>query len=260
MWYEVEAACGCHIGKVRGNNEDNFFFDGKNLPVENNGLSDILYAAATTRQNLSFAVFDGMGGENFGEMASFAASEQMKQTKRRFAEYLLLPRMRMHNLVMELNDAVVQSMKICQTEHMGTTMVSLHVWGRKAYACNLGDSRAYLLRKGTLRQLSKDHVSNRPGRKSKKPPLTQHLGLDPDEMLIEPHIVGVELKPNDVFLLCSDGLTDMLTDEEIREQLNKTDKMDACADYLLQAALENGGRDNITVIACRIKDSASERN
>lgn len=244
----IQAACGCNVGKIRKNNEDNFYFDGSYLPQDNSGLAVTARWDIRLKSSLSLAVFDGMGGENFGEAASFAAARAMAAGK---PAGLLVPRQGyLEKLTLALNDAVVRSKKEHCTEHMGTTMVILHVTSRYGYVCNVGDSRAYRLRGGELLQLSQDHVIKRPGKS--KAPLTQHLGIDPEEMLLEPYIVREPLKKGDTWLLCSDGLTDMLPDGEIAHILLASPDAAVCVERLIQGALEQGGRDNVTAIVCKI--------
>lgn len=252
MGFKIEAACCCHIGKVRKNNEDNFYFDGKYLDVENDGLKVPAYVKTAVKRGLSYAVFDGMGGENFGEIASYAAARTMQQAKRSLGEYLISEKEYLNRLSMRLNDAVLQAKREQCTDRMGTTLVSLNFCGKSVYVCNIGDSRAYRLRDGEFLQLSRDHVEHRPGKEHKKAPLTQHLGIDPEDMVIEPYIVKEEMRKNDIYLLCSDGLTDMLNDLEISRLLQEYPNVEECAEQLVQAALENGGRDNITVIVCNV--------
>lgn len=253
MGFAVEAACGCDTGMVRKNNEDNFCFDGKFLEAENDGLREPVTAERPVKNGFYAAVFDGMGGENFGERASYAAARQMGRKKRTLAEFFLPEEKYLNDLAMELNDAVLKAQRELCTERMGSTMVSLCFSGRWVYTCNLGDSRAYRLRAGQLLRLSVDHVEERPGRGTKKAPLTRYLGIDPEEMRIEPHIARGEVKRDDVYLLCSDGLTDMLTDPEISGIMAKANDAKACVQELIQAALAHGGRDNITAVVCRIK-------
>ena len=83
--------------------------------------------------------------------------------------------------------------------------------------------------------------------------MTQHLGMDPQEVLLEPYINKYDLLPGDQYVLCSDGLTDMLEDKDIVEILQKTGSAKDAALQLVNAALEHGGKDNITVIICRIR-------
>lgn len=252
MGFSIEAACCCHTGKVRKNNEDNFYFDGKCLEVENNGLRNPAYIDASVKRGLCYAVFDGMGGENFGEIASFAAARQMQQTERTLGDYLIPEKKYLIRLSLQLNEAVLQAKREQCTDRMGTTMVALYFSGRYVYVCNIGDSRAYRLRDGEFLQISEDHVESRPGREHKKAPLTQHLGINPEDMLIEPYIAKGELRKGDMYLLCSDGLTDMLSNLEISCLMHDSISIDECASQLIQAALEKGGRDNITVIVCKI--------
>ena len=252
MSFVIEAACGCNKGRIRKNNEDNFFFDGKCLEAENDGLKNPAYIDSPMKRGLCYAVFDGMGGENFGEIASFAAARKMQQTERTLGDYLISEKKYLNRLSVSLNEAVLQAKREQCTDRMGTTMVALYFSGRYVYVCNIGDSRAYRLRDEEFLQISEDHVEHRPGREHKKAPLTQHLGIDPEDMLIEPYIAKGEVKKGDMYLLCSDGLTDMLSNLEISCLMHDSECVDECVERLIQAALEKGGRDNITVIVCRI--------
>jgi len=101
-------------------------------------------------------------------------------------------------------------------------------------------------------QVSKDDTERlvHPGRS--KPALTQCLGIEEDQMEIEPHIAKGKLEPGDRYLLCSDGLTDMLSNLEVSQLLLSGEDPRDCADKLIAAALERGGRDNVTVIVCEI--------
>jgi len=248
----MEAACGCNIGKIRKNNEDNFYFAGRCLESENSGLRNPVCYDEPLKHGFCVAVFDGMGGENFGEIASYTAARQMQQTERTFADFFVLEKKYLQRLTMQLNTAVVNAAKELCTERMGTTLVALYYTSRHVYVCNVGDSRAYRLRDGEFLQISQDHVEARPRGKSKKAPLTQHLGIDPEDMLIEPYIAKGDLKRGDQYLLCSDGLTDMLTNFEISDIMLNSEDAESCVQALIQAALEHGGRDNITAIVCRL--------
>lgn len=253
MRWTIQAACGCNTGKVRKNNEDNFFFDSKCLEMYNNGLESNFYFEKPLRSGLCISVFDGMGGENFGEVASFSAAHQMQIHKKKFTDFFIPANKYLTQLTNRLNKAVVKAqMEMC-TDRMGTTMVSLYYANNRIYIYNVGDSRAYHLRKGVLSQKSVDHVEKRPGKEIKKAPLTQYLGFGTDEFLLEPHITEVEPKKDDIYLLCSDGLTDMLTDKEIADILLENNEVSVCAKKLMQSALDHGGRDNITVIVCKIR-------
>lgn len=252
MAYLIQAACLCNMGRVRRNNEDNFFFDGEYLPEINEGIRAPLLMEQSTSERVYLAVYDGMGGENYGETASFTAAKASAGQKTGMLDRFRSEEKYLENLAMRLNDAVVEQEKLLNTDRMGTTMAAVSFLGRSACVCNVGDSRVYLFRDGTLRQLSVDHVSSRPQRPGRKAPLIQHLGIDPEEMLIDPSVMQVSLQHGDCFLICSDGITDMLTDNEISSILGSCPDPSQCVQSLTEAALCNGGRDNITAIVCRV--------
>lgn len=252
MAYILNAACLCNTGKVRKNNEDNFYFDGKCLESDNDGLKNPAFYEDRLRSGFCVSVFDGMGGENFGEVAAFTAAREMQQMEREFADFFISERKYLNRLVTRINNAVVSAQKELLTGHMGSTMVVLYFTAHHVYSCNLGDSRAYRLRDGEFLQISHDHVDSRPRKGGKKAPLTQHLGIDPEEMLIEPYIAKGELRRGDQYLLCSDGLTDMVSNFEIADILLETEDVETCVRKLIDTALEHGGRDNVTAIVCRI--------
>ena len=248
----IESACGCTTGKVRKNNEDNFYYYGKCLEANNNGLKNPVSFEECLKRGILLAVFDGMGGENFGEVASYAAARQLQQTERVFSDFFIPEKQYLERLTEQLNIAVVNAKKEMLTERMGSTMVSLYFAGKYVYVCNVGDSRAYRLRDGEFLQLSVDHIEKRPGREGKKAPLTQHLGIEPEYLQIEPFIAKGKVERGDRYLLCSDGLTDMLTNFEICDIMLQSEDVESCVNNLIHAALEHGGRDNITAIVCRL--------
>lgn len=252
MRFTFDAACGCNIGKIRKNNEDNFFFDNKCLELDNQGLRNIACFSDILRNGLCLAVFDGMGGENFGEVASFTAARQMQALTRSLSDYFVSERKYLLKMTAQLNDAIVKAKEELCTDRCGSTMVALYFSSGYVYACNVGDSRAYRLRDGEFLQLSVDHVEKRPEGERKKAPLTQHLGIDPEDMQIEPYIAKGKIHRGDTYLLCSDGLTDMLTNFEIVDIMLAYPEPADCVHQLIQAALANGGRDNITAIVCKM--------
>ena len=105
---------------------------------------------------------------------------------------------------------------------------------------------------GEFLLLSEDYVESRINADEKKPRLTQYLGIDPEEVLIEPYIVKGDLRMDDQYLLCSDGLTDMLGNVEIVSILVGTESEEACAQKLIDTALEEGGKDNVAMIEGQI--------
>ena len=250
MNFTIQAACISSRGLVRRNNEDNYYFNGVCLPAVHDDSTPLLTLEHALSAPLFTAVFDGMGGENFGELASFAAADRMR------ALLAAKPSFRdadgfLDELCQDLNRAVVAREEELLTSRMGTTAAMILFSGDAAHVCNVGDSRIYLSRGGMLHQLSVDHVEELPpAHRSRKAPLTQHLGIPEDDFLIEPHIQSLALQRDDFFLICSDGVTDMLRDDEIAEILRCSASPSAAVLGLLDGALENGGRDNITAIVC----------
>lgn len=256
MHYRVQGACVCHMGRVRGNNEDNFFFDGQCMDAKNLGLSKPLVMEANCPVRL--AVFDGMGGANYGEIAAYTAAKEMQSIKHSPMSWLFPMEKRQNALVCRLNQGVLQASERMPCSGMGTTMAMLDLAAGSCFCCNVGDSRIYCLRDGKFRQLSTDHVSLSPGKNGGKPGLTQCLGLDPGLAQLSPTHGKGRLCRGDMFLLCTDGLTDMLDDGQIREILISERLVQCAASELLRAALEKGGRDNITAIVCKIDAEGGE--
>ena len=142
----------------------------------------------------------------------------------------------------------------------GATLTTLLLADGEAYAANIGDSRCYLYRDSCLSRLSEDHTAVQrlialgiiePAEAKTHPErhrLTQHLGIFPDELIIQPHTVQLPVRPGDRFLLCSDGLTDMLEEEDLSALLRSQTAAPACAAALYQLAMQRGGKDNISVL------------
>lgn len=247
---KIVSACGCNTGCVRSSNEDNLYFNGEILPRDNCGMEGVLTASETLVAPVFFGVFDGMGGEAYGEVASYIAAEELRllPTTASCAE--------LQDVLKRANDKICSAAQERLCSVIGTTAAVLRLESHLACVINVGDSRVYRLRNGELRQLSTDHTDKemllRYGIEGRKPRLTQHLGIDPTEMLIEPSAWQGDLVAEDVFLLCSDGLSDMLSAEEIAEGLSLVHPAD-CVKTLVGTALSNGGRDNVTVIVARVE-------
>ena len=231
--YQLQAACCSDRGIIRGNNEDNIYFDRKYLEAESSGTDGILRASynvplKSDDGGILFAVFDGIGGSQCGEYASFIAAH----TADAFCSMIL--------------DAVAGEYNAVD---MGTTAVSLFFYAGRAWCSNVGDSRCYLLRGDELYRISTDHTTeealNALGFRGIKPQLTQCVGMDPDNTRIIVSQKDFPFARGDVFLLCSDGLTDMAADEEIAAVLGESENP---ASALVELALKNGGRDNVTCI------------
>lgn len=254
MSLKICAACGCNKGKIRANNEDNFYFNGDILPADNRALSTVLTAERPLENDFCAAVFDGMGGEQFGELAAYAAARQMKDRLAAGAWKELETEKRLETLTIDLNAAVLGKARELLTRHMGATLAGLLFHDGRAWAFNLGDSRIYLERGGVLHRLSVDHVDSRPLFSGKgKGSLSQYLGIDEEEFVVEPSIGSAEVREGDRFLICSDGLTDMLGEDEILAVLTGARSAEAAVEKLIAQALDHGGRDNVTVIVCAVR-------
>ena len=260
MYYKIEAACGCNKGKIRQRNEDNLYFAEKSLEMKNSGLKQIIYLEEKLKDKQIFAIFDGMGGEEYGDIASFIAAKTFKGTIDSELDFHISPRDFYKRVCMKMNNDVYCEASRLMTERMGTTIVSLYFERKNIYVCNLGDSKAFRIRNGEFLQLTKDHIEKNFINQKCKPGLTQYLGIDPNEMTIEPYIAKGELQKGDWYLLCSDGLTDMLSNFEISDYILKNQNVEEAVNILMQESLNKGGKDNITVMACKIVGEVGVEN
>ena len=207
-----------------------------------------------------FLVADGMGGHNAGDLASRtcidAFVEQLKITKKR------TPVSCMEEAVREANRAIFEKAK--EDSHyqgMGTTLVGMTVEDGVAYIINIGDSRLYQLR-GGIRQITTDHslveemvLSGEIGKDEmrthpNKNIITRALGTTRDP---KPDCFELEVRTGDLYLLCSDGLSNMMDDKTIESVACDSEKtLDNIGIKLVQMANEAGGKDNISVVLIRI--------
>jgi serine/threonine protein phosphatase PrpC len=206
-----------------------------------------------------FAVADGMGGAQAGEVASKLAAAALEDTDSGSSK----GRERVVSLIQEANRRVYERANADPaTSGMGTTMTVALVEGQMVTIGHVGDSRAYLVRAGHLEQLTEDHsLVNELLKSGKLSPLeaethpqrsviTRAVGTDPD---VDVDAFTVDAQEGDVFLLCSDGLTDMVGDKDILDVVERyPDDLDRMAKSLVSAANRGGGEDNITVIAFTI--------
>ena len=255
----VNAAVISHIGNVRTNNEDNFYFDGMLMQPDevNEGCS--IRVSRTADYHL-FAICDGMGGLEGGERASYIGVSGMKELYRpgldtRFQEAVQEYAMKATDLILE--DAANTG----KGQKEGTTMVMLYMSGRKGYVANIGDSRVYVIRQGRLAQISKDHsvvfqkmlrgeLTREQARKHPQANAISHFMGMAREKIHDDYVSYEEfdLVNGDRFLICSDGLSDLLSFERIEHILGSANTPIHVARKLVLDALEMGGKDNTTVI------------
>lgn len=257
----LQIASGTDVGKVRKHNEDSLAVDAAR------GL--VILA-------------DGMGGHNAGEIASGMATNLIKteigsaldehhsfaidpETGRSEAQDLL------RDQITKANSSIYQiSQSQSRYSGMGTTLVAALFYDNRVTVAHVGDSRLYRLRGDTLEQLTKDHsliqeqldigvITREEAEHSTNQNLVMRaLGVE-EEVVPEMH--DFDTQPGDLYLLCSDGLTDMVNDDDITGLLKAagTD-LDACAQSLVQRANDNGGRDNVSVVLIRVaRDYAASR-
>lgn len=227
-----------------------------NLGPDVTSIGDSAFSKCSALGTIQFGVFDGMGGENYGEQASFTAASEMQALTGKPKLFYQSGGKYLGNLALALNDAVFRRAQELMTSRMGTTMAALYFSGNRVYVCNVGDSRVYRLRDHVFAQLSQDHVSKRVPAPGRKAPLTQHLGMNPEDVRIEPFVIKDSMQSGDIYLMCSDGLTDMVDNLALSDILSRSENPEQCALNLLQAALDGGGKDNITIIVCRIQETS----
>ena len=215
-------------GKVRENNEDRWLI-------------------RDSRGVLLLAVADGVGGEAGGEHASAAAVDALAD---RFYGALAKQDIRsaLGAAVRDANDAVVRSAGQ-RGDRSATTLVAAAIRGREATIVNVGDSRAYLIRKRKPRQLTTDHSG------AGAHEITRFVG---DERGIQPDMFVETLHTGDRLILCSDGLTRHVPDDEIARRAARREPWRA-ANELVELANARGGEDNVTVVVYKARRSALVR-
>jgi PPM family protein phosphatase len=239
----LSSFAGSDVGRTRSGNEDSYFC-GRTV----------------------FAVADGLGGHQGGEVASAAAVAPLAALDgREFAD----PDQAAEALAVAIREANSAILDRAAGDPglwgMGTTMTAAAVAGDShLQLAHVGDSRAYLLRDGDLEQLTTDHtVVGELVRRGRLTPeqaaihpersiLTRAVGLDPRVLVDTPDPVG--LRPGDQVLLCSDGLTEAVADDRIAELLSAGADGETACRSLIDAANAAGGPDNITVVLIRVDE------
>ncbi len=233
-------------GKVRAENQDSFV-------IENIEKRDCVAAV----------LCDGMGGASAGSIASTLASKTYMNylVERIMASRAKNPDVKRHmmNACRKAND-IVYSYSCFNTDYagMGTTMVAATIMGNMAVIANVGDSRAYLVSKYRITQLTKDHsyvqtlvdkgiiTSENAKHHPKKNVLMQALGSEDG---VQCDVFTQKLGRGDRLILCSDGLSNCVTDQQILEAAAKCKTLESLSKQLIELALEAGAHDNVTVVA-----------
>jgi len=232
-----ESAGRTDPGRIRRRNEDTFVLD---PPL--------------------FAVADGMGGAQAGEVASRLAAAALREYHEADR---LAPDERLQAIIQEANRRIYERARAdSDVSGMGTTVTAALLIGGRVTLGHVGDSRAYRIRDGELEQLTEDHslVGDlmRSGRLTpeeadahpQRSVITRALGTDPE---VDIDTSSVDIQPGDLFLLCSDGLTTMVADEDILGILAAAPTLDDAARELVRAANTGGGEDNVTVVLFQVE-------
>ncbi|MBS6475667.1 MAG: Stp1/IreP family PP2C-type Ser/Thr phosphatase [Clostridiales bacterium] len=234
-------------GKVRSNNQDCY-----HIPLGRENEAKL------------FVVSDGMGGTRGGEVASTLSTSAfvtfIQSNSEQEDKALLLRRG-----AARANTEVYRAARAdARFKDMGTTMTAALVEGESIYVLQIGDSRAYLLRDYDLKQITTDHsyvqelvekgyiTEEEAAHHPDKNKITRALGTG---SFVNADIYTLSWRPGDLLLLCSDGLSNMLSKAEIRKIMCLSQGCEKCAEMLVEKALEAGGRDNITVVCVRFCDS-----
>lgn len=231
------------IGLVRSKNEDMILVADKKIRDDRYSIEMDL----STVQRLSLALADGMGGYNAGEVASAETLDNLSFFVNDLPEGL--DSVRIQNLMngwLESINMIITSKghENARLAQMGTTLVALVYYYGRLFLMNCGDSRLYRLRDGELEQLTVDHsVNTLLGEKKHHYMLINNIGGGCRTPYFDFVELSSDVRPHDIYMLCSDGLNDMVPDHDIRCIL--TDGGDA--DRLCDAAIEAGGCDNVSV-------------
>lgn len=236
-------------GKIRKENQDSYI-------IEN----------CEKRKCAVIAICDGMGGAKAGDLASRLSCKAFVS---KVYEVLIAPSIFVGNHEKLLREScadangVVYEYSGFDSEYkgMGTTLVGGVVYKNRAHLVNVGDSRAYLITSGGIRQITKDHSyveelvamgaisREEAATHPKKNVITRALGVDSS---VEADYYDVGLSRGDCILLCSDGLSNMVSDSEMFDAYKNSKTPDQICNTLMKTALDRGARDNVSVVAVRV--------
>jgi PPM family protein phosphatase len=261
------------------------------LLIKSSGITDVGLKREGNEDSFSvddslglYIVADGMGGHLAGEIASRISVDIINRSFRRWLEEdasaddiyggadetlskegnFVLGGIRLANRVV-----YEMALEKKQYQGMGTTVVVLLVTPSMIIAANVGDSRIYMLRDNELEMLSRDHTivaeqvalgmmtEEEAAGSSMKHILTRNLGSSEN---VEPEIYELEPSGNDRFVICSDGLTDLLSDEEIREMTENSDEPEELCRDFIRTVLNRGAHDNATIVSVFLSDIVKVRH
>ena len=261
MAAKIRFAARSEVGNVRTNNEDNLYCNGIFMTVSDRERP--FFLSGTTEAPAIFAVFDGMGGEDCGELASFTAVETLLDHSRKILGNLLDAESEICDYVRAANAKLISIMQT-QGIRMGTTLVMALAGAESFTFYNLGDSRGFRVENGRLLRVTDDHtiaeerarlglITYAQAEKSRDRHILTHYLGDNDGFGAGPDVSkDFSFETHSGGLLCSDGLTEMLSFAEISGIMKAAKSPSEAVNMLVESALEHGGRDNVTCIVFEI--------
>ena len=240
-------------GRVRDHNEDSYLANGRIFTSLNRGGEESITKIEDFDSPLIFAVADGMGGHEGGEVASNMALELLKEKLVSLPEESTIEFIR--STFQEIHLEVLRMGREMDKNGMGTTLTGCIFWKTKFYVFNIGDSRVYRFRGDYIAQLTRDHsLREETGDETlQKNIITSCIGGGIEEIRIDVTDFSSKIAENDLFFLMSDGIVDSLTDDDLEISFQTKDR--SLGDTLrevLELSLEKGSTDNVTGILIRI--------
>lgn len=257
---KIRTAVGSSVGMKRKINQDNFYINGC---INKRRAKAFLKGWRPSEREQVLSVCDGMGGEQLGEVASLIAVEGLGKYSERYSNLFERFHEHVEAYVQSANRAVCSFAEDNGGIKCGSTVALLCISPKKAeaVAANVGDTKIYFYSDGKLNKVSVDHnvaqslvtlgvITQEEARVHRdKSKLTQYLGIEPARMQIEAAISdNIMLKKGDMFLMCSDGLTDMMDEQQIKAALETKCSLKKKCKMLVDCANSNGGKDNVTVV------------
>ena len=249
--FNIDAACSSVAGN-RSNNEDNFYFDGRKLTKQNSGMKKLISLSKTTEKPVALAVFDGMGGALYGEEAAYAAATAFEDGVKELEKLVVDEKMLLAEICNNANRKIKSFAQRQQISQIGTTMVSLLFSDQEVFVCNVGDSKAFLLRNKKLLQISKDHTDEvflKSIGVQKKATLLQYLGISSEEGGLDPYISKGQIMRGDRYVICSDGVTDCLNINDLYADIRDSDDPEEIVNRIIRQVKLANGQDNATIIS-----------
>lgn len=247
MSYYINYIGISHTGKIRKNNQDSIVCNNKHISESYTNGYQRKSGRVSNSGTSVFAVFDGMGGLSHGEIASSMAAKIIEDFK--FGKQVVSC---LSDYCTNANEEICNFSTQKNLGPIGTTAAILVFTKRGISLCNIGDSKIFRIENGVIEQISKDHTIKCAWGNQKL--LTQNLGIPGEEMRIAPYLAEGTYQKGDIYLICSDGLTDMVSKKKIRDIVHDV-SFEYLGETLLNEALDSGGRDNISIILCKVEKS-----